>query len=77
MFVYLNYLKNQNDHKYTHLLQIYVDFPCTDLFHGFHHVNVRHDLFRYFCIVYLSNNMSGLKNANFVDTVLQDLLHRY
>jgi hypothetical protein len=26
--------------------------------------------------VYLSNNMSGLKNANFVDTVLQDLLHR-
>ena len=27
--------------------------------------------------VYLSNNISGLKNANFVDTVLQDLLHRY
>ena len=27
--------------------------------------------------VYLSNNMSGLKNANFVDIVLQDLLHRY
>jgi hypothetical protein len=26
--------------------------------------------------VYLSNNISGLKNANFVDTVLQDLLHR-
>ena len=26
--------------------------------------------------VYLSNNMSGSKNANFVDTVLQDLLHR-
>ena len=26
--------------------------------------------------VYLSNDMSGLKNANFVDTVLQDLLHR-
>jgi hypothetical protein len=26
--------------------------------------------------VYVSNNMSGLKNANFVDTVLQDLLHR-
>jgi hypothetical protein len=26
--------------------------------------------------VYLSNNMSGLNNANFVDTVLQDLLHR-
>jgi hypothetical protein len=26
--------------------------------------------------VYLSNNKSGLKNANFVDTVLQDLLHR-
>ena len=26
--------------------------------------------------VYLSNNMSDLKNANFVDTVLQDLLHR-
>ena len=26
--------------------------------------------------VYLSNNMSGLKNVNFVDTVLQDLLHR-
>jgi hypothetical protein len=106
MFVYLNYFKNQNYHKYTHLLQIHFDFSCTDLFHGFHHVNVRHDLFRYFCIdfsfyflfiidtirdriyykipfcssppsVYLSNNMSGLKNANFVDTVLQDLLHRY
>jgi hypothetical protein len=27
--------------------------------------------------VYLSNNMSGLKNANFVDIVLQDLLHKY
>ena len=26
--------------------------------------------------VYLSNNISGLKNANFVDTVLQDVLHR-
>jgi hypothetical protein len=26
--------------------------------------------------VYVSNNISGLKNANFVDTVLQDLLHR-
>ena len=50
MFVYLNYFENQNYHKYTHLLQIYVDFPCADLFHGFHHVNVRHDLFRYFCI---------------------------
>ena len=50
MFVHLNYFKNLNYHKYTHLLQIYVDFPCTDLFHGFHHVNVRHDLFRYFCI---------------------------
>ena len=48
MFVYLNYFKNLNYHKYTHLLQIYVDFPCTDLSHGFHHVNVRHDLFRYF-----------------------------
>ena len=35
---------------YTHLLQIYVDFSCTDLSHGFHHVNVRHDLLRYFCI---------------------------
>jgi hypothetical protein len=31
MFVYLNYFKNQNYHKYTHLLQIYVDFSCTDL----------------------------------------------
>lgn len=50
MFVYLNYFKNQNYHKYTHLLQIYVDFSCTDLSHGFHHVNVRHDLLRYFCI---------------------------
>jgi hypothetical protein len=26
--------------------------------------------------VYLSNNMSGSKNASFVDTVLQNLLHR-
>jgi hypothetical protein len=25
---------------------------------------------------YLSNNISGLTNANFVDTVLQDLMHR-
>jgi hypothetical protein len=58
MFVYLNYFKTQNYHKYTHLLQIYVDFSCTDLSH------------------YLSNNISGLKNANFVDTFLQDLLHR-
>jgi hypothetical protein len=30
MFVYLNYFKTQNYHKYTHLLQIYVDFSCTD-----------------------------------------------
>ena len=48
--MYLNYFKNQNYHKYTHLLQIYVDFSCTDLSHGFHHVNVRHDLLRYFYI---------------------------
>jgi hypothetical protein len=50
MFVYLNYFKYQNYHKYTHLLQIYVDFSCTDLSHAFHHVNVRHDLLRYLCI---------------------------
>ena len=52
MFVYLNYFKNQNYHKYIHLLQIYVDFSCTDLSHGFYHVNVRHDLLRYFCIYF-------------------------
>ena len=50
MFVYLNYFKNQNYHKYTHLLQIHFDFSCADLSHRFHHVNVRHDFFRYFCI---------------------------
>jgi hypothetical protein len=41
------------NHKYTHLLQIYVDFSCTDLSHGFHHVNLRHDLLRYFCINFI------------------------
>jgi hypothetical protein len=50
MIVHLNYFKNQHYHKYTHLLQMYGDFSCTDLSHGFHHVNVWHDLLRYFCI---------------------------
>ena len=50
MFVYFNYLKNLNYHKYTHLLQIYAEFSCTDLSHGFHHVNLRYDLLRYLCI---------------------------
>jgi hypothetical protein len=61
MFLYLNYFKIQNYHKYTHL-----DFIIDTIRDGY-----KIPFYSSSPSVYLSNNMSGLKNANFVDTVLQ------